>query len=84
MCYGWAMGCYGDDMGQVGGQHYQKDIQPVEAMTAWMSKEEVQGFYWGNVIKYVARWKDKNGVEDLKKAQDYLNRLIELQEDKNE
>lgn len=71
-------------MGQVGGQHYQKDIQPVEAMTAWMSKGEVQGFYWGNVIKYVARWKDKNGIEDLQKAKDYLERLIELQGNKNE
>lgn len=69
---------------QIGGQHYQKEIQPVDAMACWMTAEEVQGFYWGNVIKYVARWKDKNGVEDLKKAQDYLNRLIELQGDKNE
>jgi hypothetical protein len=67
-------------MDQIGGQHYQKDIQPVEAMQAWMSREGVEGFYWGNVIKYVARWKDKNGVEDLKKAKDYLERLIKMQE----
>jgi hypothetical protein len=65
---------------QVGGQHYQKDIQPVEAMACWMGREELQGFYWGNVIKYVARWKDKGGVEDLRKAQDYLGRLIKLNE----
>jgi hypothetical protein len=78
------MGCDEGDMGQVGGQHYQKGIQPVEAMPVWMSKEEVQGFYWGNVIKYVARWKDKNGIEDLQKAKDYLERLIELQGNKNE
>lgn len=31
----------------------------------------------GNVLKYMLRWKNKNGVEDLKKAQWYLNRLIE-------
>jgi hypothetical protein len=68
-------------MHQIGGSHYQKDIQPVEAMEAWMSKEELQGFYWGNVIKYVARWKDKNGLEDLKKAHDYLERLINIQGD---
>lgn len=79
-----AISFYGDAMGQVGGQHYQKDIQPVEAMMAWMSKEEMQGFYWGNVIKYVARWKDKNGVEDLEKAKDYLQRLIDCQEIKND
>ena len=64
---------------QVGGRHYQKDIQPVEAMACWMGREELQGFYWGNVIKYVARWKDKGGIEDLRKAQDYLGRLIKLQ-----
>lgn len=67
-------------MGQIGGQHYQKDIQPVDAMAAWMSQEELQGFYWGNVIKYVARWKDKGGMDDLRKAQDYLGRLIKLNE----
>lgn len=66
-------------MSQIGGQHYQKDIQPIEAMECWMSKEELQGFYWGNVIKYVARWKDKGGLEDLLKAQDYLGRLIKIQ-----
>lgn len=34
----------------------------------------------GNVIKYVSRYKKKNGIEDLKKAQWYLNNLIELEE----
>lgn len=35
-----------------------------------------------NVIKYICRWKKKNGVEDLKKAQWYLNKLIEKVEEK--
>ena len=34
-----------------------------------------------NIIKYVIRYKDKNGIEDLKKAAEYLNRLIEFEED---
>lgn len=34
----------------------------------------------GNVMKYLHRWKYKNGVEDLKKAQWYLNRMIEAEE----
>ena len=38
------------------------------------------GFLEGNIIKYVTRWKKKNGVEDLKKAQEYLRRLIERNE----
>lgn len=36
------------------------------------------GFHAGNVIKYVARYKHKNGLEDLKKAKWYLDRLIEI------
>ena len=34
-------------------------------------------FFAGNVVKYVCRYKDKNGVEDLKKARTYLDKLIE-------
>jgi hypothetical protein len=33
-------------------------------------------FLEGNIIKYVSRYKTKNGIEDLKKAQWYLNKLI--------
>ena len=65
---------------QVGGDHYKsKSIQPWDVMEAWMNLDEFSGFLRGNVIKYVARYKDKNGVEDLKKAQHYLQKLIELQ-----
>ena len=42
--------------------------------------EQEQGFYWGNIIKYMLRWHDKNGVEDLKKARKHLDWLIELEE----
>lgn len=38
----------------------------------------------GNVIKYICRWQNKNGLEDLKKAQFYLNRLIDIVENKEE
>lgn len=37
------------------------------------------GAYESNIVKYVLRWKEKNGVEDLKKAKVYLDRLIEQQ-----
>ena len=33
----------------------------------------------GNIIKYISRWKKKNGLEDLRKAKWYLNRLIDMQ-----
>lgn len=36
-------------------------------------------FYEGQVVKYVMRWKKKNGLEDLQKAQWYINRLIAIE-----
>jgi hypothetical protein len=65
---------------QVGGTHYaSKRIQPWDAMEDWMSKEEFQGYLRGNAIKYIARYKEKGGVEDLRKARHYLDRLIETE-----
>ena len=64
---------------QVGGSHYtSKAVQPWEAMQAWMTHEEFTGFLRGNVIKYIARCNEKGGLEDLKKARHYLDRLIEV------
>jgi hypothetical protein len=40
------------------------------------------GYCEGNVIKYVCRWQNKNGVEDLRKAKAYLDRLIEEEDAK--
>ena len=37
-------------------------------------------FFEGNIIKYVTRWKHKNGIQDLEKAKQYLDKLIELNE----
>lgn len=34
------------------------------------------GFHEGNIFKYICRWKNKNGLEDLQKAKEYLDRLI--------
>lgn len=42
------------------------------------------GFHEGNIIKYVSRWRSKNGVDDLKKAQFYIDRLIQLAEKEGE
>lgn len=66
---------------QVGGDHYSKmKIQPIDFITA-----NGIGYIEGNIIKYVCRYKSKNGVEDLKKAQHYLQMLIEQEErDRNE
>lgn len=58
---------------QVGGDHYTKmAIQPIEYVFA----NDI-GFAEGNIIKYISRYRSKNGVEDLKKARHMLNLLIE-------
>lgn len=58
---------------QVGGTHYSKyDIQPVEAIECLHL-----GFIQGNILKYLVRYKDKNGIEDLKKARHYAEMLKE-------
>jgi hypothetical protein len=59
---------------QVGGNHYDKmKIQPI----TFIVDNEIP-FIEGNIIKYVCRWKDKGGVEDLKKAKHYLDILISV------
>lgn len=60
---------------QVGGSHYQKSIQPWDYIIA-----NELGYLEGNVVKYVSRWKEKGGLQDLKKAQHYLQKLIEVTE----
>lgn len=60
---------------QVAGGHYkQKQIQPWDYIAA-----NGIGYFEGNVIKYVSRWRDKGGVEDLRKARHYIDKLIELE-----
>lgn len=66
--------------------HYQTEsgletIDVIEAFTSDM--KGIEAFCTGNAIKYLCRWKKKNGIEDLKKAQWYLNRLIEYIENPN-
>jgi hypothetical protein len=60
--------------------HYEKfKIQPIDYMRAILTKEEFSGYCRGNVLKYVSRYKEKGGIEDLKKAQLYLQWLIETE-----
>jgi hypothetical protein len=60
---------------QVAGNHYKDlPIQPVEFIHA-----NAIGYFEGNVIKYVSRWRKKNGLADLEKAKHYIELLIELE-----
>lgn len=60
---------------QEGGNHYEDlAIQPVE----YIHRNGI-GYCEGSVIKYVTRWRNKNGVEDLRKARHFLDLLIEME-----
>ena len=61
---------------QEGGSHYNKlRIQPVEYIHA----NQIP-FIEGSIIKYATRWKDKGGIEDLKKIIHFAELLIELEQ----
>lgn len=60
---------------QIEGSHYKDmPIQPVEFIHA----NQIP-FLEGNIIKYVSRWRKKNGIPDLEKAKHYIELLIELE-----
>ena len=62
--------------------HYNSYTREViDTMQGSMTKEEFKGYLKGNVMKYLTRYQFKNGVEDLKKAQWYLNKLLEVVDD---
>ncbi len=65
---------------QHGGTHYKKygNLQPWDVITAWNL-----GYLDGTALKYIARWKDKNGIEDLKKAIHFLQKTIEVYDKRN-
>jgi hypothetical protein len=59
---------------QIGGSHYQVAIQPWDYIAA-----NNLGYFEGNVVKYVSRWRDKGGIDDLRKAKHYIDKLIEIE-----
>lgn len=66
--------------------HYQSKsgLETIDVIEAFCDDlNGLEAFCTGNTMKYLCRWKKKNGIEDLKKAQWYLNRLIEYVENPN-
>lgn len=57
---------------------YRREV--IDTMRGSTTAEEFRGYLKGNIIKYLTRYQFKNGVEDLKKAQCYLNKLTEVVE----
>ena len=65
---------------QVGGNHYKNMIiQPIE----FIHKNNLN-YCQANVIKYICRYKGKNGIEDLNKAKHYIDLLIDFEYPKEE
>lgn len=58
--------------------HYTKgDIECIDAIKASMTNKAFEGYCKGNVMKYIFRYEDKGGIEDIEKAQVYLGWLLE-------
>ena len=63
-------------------KHYSGKIECIDCIESAVAElNGFEGFLAGNVIKYVFRFKRKNGKEDLQKAEWYLSKLMEMQED---
>ena len=59
---------------QIGGDHYKGAMQPWDFIIS-----NNLGYLEGTAIKYLARWRKKNGVEDLRKAVHFIEKLIETE-----
>lgn len=62
---------------QINGDHYRGAIQTWDYILA-----HDLGFLEGNIVKYVTRFRKKNGIQDLEKAQHYLQKLIEVEHER--
>jgi hypothetical protein len=63
--------------------HYnQAGIECIDAILA-ATNHNKEGYLQGNILKYVWRYEYKGGLEDLQKAQWYLNKLIEVYKEKH-
>lgn len=63
---------------QVGGSHYKQfTYETWDVILDWGL-----GYLDGNAVKYLSRWRHKNGIEDLKKARHYIDKLIETEQER--
>jgi len=65
---------------QEGGNHYKQfKHETWDVILDWGL-----GYLDGNAVKYLSRWRHKNGLEDLKKARHYIDKLIETEMEKRD
>ena len=61
--------------------HYANQaIEPIDYLRSTMSRDQYEGYCLGNVLKYLSRYRHKNGLEDILKANVYLGWLIDSME----
>jgi hypothetical protein len=60
---------------QIGGQHYRDD--PVFQHWDLIAMNGGRMYFVGQITKYIVRWREKNGVQDLRKSEHYFQKLIE-------
>lgn len=63
-------------------KHYQGQygLSAIDVHKNFMTENQLGGYYLGNTLKYLLRYQNKNGLEDLKKARKHLDWLIEHEE----
>lgn len=64
-------------------QHYvlEDGSDSMDVVAKILGREQFKGFLRGNALKYLIRYEQKDGIKDLKKALDYIERLVDLEED---
>lgn len=68
---------------QIGGDHYSKyPVQPWDVYPEWLGTEGFVGYLRGNIFSYLIRYKDKGGLQDLRKAYHDLGKLIEIESER--
>jgi hypothetical protein len=65
---------------QIGGDHYVKlgAYQPWEVLRHWLTPDEFRGYMKGTAIAYLARERDKGGMQDVEKATHTLAGFLEM------
>jgi hypothetical protein len=72
-------------MDKINPDYYKnKSIETIEVIRNELTSDEFRGYLKGQIFKYLARHRLKNGVEDLKKAQWYMNYLVKFEKELEE
>jgi len=72
-------------MDKINPDYYKnKAIETIEVIRNELTSDEFRGYLKGVILKYLSRHRLKNGIEDLKKAQWYMNYLVKFEQEMEE